>query len=329
MAILRLSARGAALFLGGFSLLNLLGRWFNPEFDGNGWWIDLQGLPTGVGMALLGLAGVALGAWAVRPVMGRGRRRVSRLLMLALGVALLINTIGYYLLLFRGQIQSRFPMPFTLILLLAVASIWRAMRADPAPVSRLRAVLIMGATLLACVVIFPLGQVICFGLTDYRRPADAIVVFGARAYADGTPSLALADRVRTGCELYQAGLAPVIIFSGGPGDGAVHETQAMRTLALRLGVEESAILLDPQGLNSRATIANLGDLLSSPHARVLAVSHFYHLPRIKLLAQQSSLRVYTVPARQSRLLRATPYFVLREVAGLWHHYALGFLRAGN
>jgi len=56
-----------------------------------------------------------------------------------------------------------------------------------------------------CAVIFPVAQMICFGLTDYRRPADAIVVFGAGISPDGTPSLALCDRVRTGCLLYKQG----------------------------------------------------------------------------------------------------------------------------
>src|SRR5205823_1865729 len=61
------------------------------------------------------------------------------------------------------------------------------------------------ATIAICIAAMPLAQMVCFGNTDYRRPADAIVVFGAKAYADGTPSWALADRVRTGVELYQKG----------------------------------------------------------------------------------------------------------------------------
>src|SRR5690606_37149253 len=66
---------------------------------------------------------------------------------------------------------------------------------------------------------FALGQMVTFGATGYARRADAVVVLGARVYADGTPSLAVADRVRTACELVRAGHAPIIIVSGGPGDG--------------------------------------------------------------------------------------------------------------
>lgn len=73
--------------------------------------------------------------------------------------------------------------------------------------------------IVAASVLFPLAQMYCLGRTDYRRPADVIVVFGCLVRADGTPLMPLADRVRTGVELYQAGLANRLIFSGGPGEG--------------------------------------------------------------------------------------------------------------
>jgi uncharacterized SAM-binding protein YcdF (DUF218 family) len=167
----------------------------------------------------------------------------------------------------------------------------------------------------------PFAQMFCFGPTDYRRPADAIVVFGARVYADGRVSDALADRVRTGCELYKDGLAKRIIFSGGPGDGDVHETEAMRAMALKLGVPAQAIMLDRDGINTRATVSNTCAMFEdSEIRRVLAVSHFYHLPRIKMSYQRQDLEVYTVPAKESYTLTAMPYFMARETAALWVYY---------
>ncbi|MHC4300661.1 MAG: YdcF family protein [Planctomycetota bacterium] len=176
-------------------------------------------------------------------------------------------------------------------------------------------------TVLVCLVGFPFAQMFCFGRTDYRRQADAIVVFGARVYASGRVSDALADRVRTGCELYLDGLAERIIFSGGPGDGDVHETQAMRTMGLKLGVPAEAIVLDENGINTRATVHNTCGMFDNIGiARVLAVSHFYHLPRIKMSYQRQGREVYTVPAKESYTLTAMPYFVGREIAALWVYY---------
>jgi vancomycin permeability regulator SanA len=161
----------------------------------------------------------------------------------------------------------------------------------------------------------------CFGKTDYRRPADLAVVLGARAYADGRPSDALADRVRTACRLYHAGLAKKLLFSGGPGDGPVHETVAMQRMAVALGVKPDDILLDPGGLNTQATVRNTESLFPQIHAsRILVVSHFYHLPRIKLTYQRTGWEVYTVPAKESYLLRQLPYNMAREIAATWVYY---------
>ena len=52
----------------------------------------------------------------------------------------------------------------------------------------------------------------------------------------------------------------------------------------------------------------------------LVVSHFYHLPRIKLAYQRDGWDVYTVPAKESYLLRQMPYNMAREVAALWVYY---------
>jgi vancomycin permeability regulator SanA len=153
---------------------------------------------------------------------------------------------------------------------------------------------------------------LAFGTTDYRRPADAIVVLGARAYADGRPSWALEDRVRTACEMWHEGRAPVVVMSGGPGDGAVHETEAMRRLALDLGVPDAAIRLDRDGVSTRATAANAAGLPTA-----LVVTHAYHLPRTKTAFERRGVRAFTVPAEQRRVIRRMPWMVAREVAAWW------------
>jgi uncharacterized SAM-binding protein YcdF (DUF218 family) len=53
---------------------------------------------------------------------------------------------------------------------------------------------------------------------------------------------------------------------------------------------------------------------------VLVVSHFYHLPRIKLAYERAGLEVYTVPAAQSAIVPQTPANVAREVPALWVYY---------
>jgi uncharacterized SAM-binding protein YcdF (DUF218 family) len=58
----------------------------------------------------------------------------------------------------------------------------------------------------------------------------------------------------------------------------------------------------------------------NPPKKVLVVSHFYHLPGVKLAYQRAGWEVYTVPAKESCFFRQMPFFVAREVAALWVYY---------
>jgi len=52
-----------------------------------------------------------------------------------------------------------------------------------------------------------------------------------------------------------------------------------------------------------------------PPGRLLVVRHFYHLPRIELLARNA----FTVLAREERNIRGTAWFVAREIAAFgWY-----------
>ena len=230
----------------------------------------------------------------------------------------------FYTLVIRRTIRSGFPVAFSVFVGAAIATVLISVgRHKPHRRKKLaiRSSVTSIFTVLVCLFGFPFAQIFCFGRTDYRRQADAIVVFGARVYANGRVSDALADRVRTGCELYRDGLAKRIIFSGGPGDGDVHETEGMRTMAIKLGVPAQAIILDEDGLSTRATVRNTCEMFEDLSVRrVLAVSHFYHLPRIKMSYQRQDREVYTVPAKESYTLTAMPYFVGREIAALWVYY---------
>ena len=136
--------------------------------------------------------------------------------------------------------------------------------------------------------------------------------------------------MRTGCQLYRDGFARVLIFSGGPGDAEIHETEAMRRMALSLGVRDEDILLDSSGLNTRATVRNTTAMFERHGLRrILAVSHFYHLPRIKLEYARAGVEVRTVPARESYFLRQTPLSVLREVPALWAYYLKPLLSSAS
>ncbi|MCR9142349.1 MAG: YdcF family protein [bacterium] len=323
--------RSTALFFGVFGAVNfLLGRLL-PGFDANLWWIDFR-MPGLLSPLLppaflwFTVSGLLLFAW-------RGLRvhdapgRWMLVAMWTLAAFLVQNIIQYYVLLVSGMIDSAFPVPLSLFLLIPVAAMLRECsqsdlllrpgRAGGRAMDALR----VATTLGAVAVLFPFAQMICFGSTDYRRSADVAVVFGARAYADGRMSTALYDRARTGVTLYNERLVGRLFFSGGPGDGDVHEVEAMRSYALKHKVDPRDIMLDREGLSTQATVENSARAFEEiGYDRILAVSQFYHLPRIKLTYIRAGLEVYTVPAAKSRLILKLPVLMAREVAAFWYYY---------
>jgi uncharacterized SAM-binding protein YcdF (DUF218 family) len=314
-------ARILALFIGLFIAINLLGNVVWPGFDANVWWIHFaRWMPAWLAKASLGISAIALIAFAFQNRQRGQRSRLIAVVAMALALIAFINTISFYWLLATGRIEAGFPLPLSLVVCVALILIARSAWSESHTDSRPRWWLLAAGSI--CLFAgFPLALMLFFGNTDYRRPADAVVVFGARTYKDGRLSDALQDRIRTACELYRAGLAKRLVLSGGPGDGPIAEAEAMRGYALKHRVLAQDIFIDNQGVNTEATVRNTAPLFQQWHARrVLAVSHFYHLPRVKLAYQRAGVEVWTVPARQGRFLGQIPFNMVREVAAFWDYY---------
>lgn len=309
-------SRASAGFLGCFALLNLLGEWFHPGFDANILWIDLRPMSQQFVRGLLGLAAAALMLFAVHPNLTTIPRRIVQFTVILLLATSVANSIQFLRLLESEQIHSSFPIPFSaqvaLVLLVILAG---TLPASPGP--RHDGLVIL--TVFICGVGFPLTQFYCFGKTDYRIEADAVVVFGCRVYADGTPSWALKGRLDTACQLVREGLADYLIVSGGPGDGDIHETETMREMAIEQGVDPDRILVDPDGWNTWSTVQNTSELIRTRGwSRILAVSDFYHLPRIKLAFRRTGVTVRTVPVEAEP--RNLPSQIAREILAWWYYY---------
>lgn len=264
------------------------------------WWVDLAPVPPPLALAAVGLAALALLAGV------RAGARVLAAAALADGARTLWNVQTM-------AVHSGTLLPSGFLFGAAFLAVG-TLKLDPAPSRRTRL-----AAFLACALLVPLSLEVLDGPLDERGPADAAVVFGARVYADGRCSPALADRVRTAVSLHRAGLVRVLVFSGGPGDAAISEPDGMRLLALKLGVPPAAIVLDQQGVSTRATVINTAPLLR-PMAGVLAVSHAYHLPRVRTSYAAVGITVRCVPAEETYTLTQMPLLMAREILSLWAHW---------
>jgi len=315
-------ARGLALFIGGFTLLSVVGAARSEALDANIWWVAVPFVPRLVSAALLAAVGAAFVAYAVAPRMRAWRRWPTLVLFAFFAAVTVYNAVDFFLVLRAGDIAPRVPVPFSLVVALLLAFVtWAAARA-PAPRRRrwsAAAALVVSAAV--CVVLFPLAQVLFFGTTDYRRTADMAVVFGAQVHGNGAPSTSLRDRMDTAIGLYKDRLVKKILVSGGVGDSGYNEALVMRDMAVKAGIPEEDVIVDSNGVNTGATVRDSIPFFGpEPHPRVLAVSQFYHLPRIKLAYQRAGWDVLTVPAGTSALIRETPYLVAREIPAFWVYY---------
>lgn len=134
--------------------------------------------------------------------------------------------------------------------------------------------------------------------------ADAIVVLGGalkppvppRPWVDVSEE---GDRVLHGAQLYLAGKAPLVVFSGGRitwRDGAASESEDMAALAMALGVPARAILQDPTSLNTHENAVNVRQILEANElGKVLLVTSAMHMPRSLRVFQRQGIDVIPAP----------------------------------
>jgi uncharacterized SAM-binding protein YcdF (DUF218 family) len=161
-----------------------------------------------------------------------------------------------------------------------------------------------------------LGLVVLAGSRPALRPADAIVVLGAAQY-NGRPSPVYKARLDHALDLYQRGLAPRIIFTGGTGPGdTISEGEVGRLYALQHGVPNGAIMVDREGMTSRQSVNAAALLMRGLGLRsALMVSDPFHMLRLEVLARREGLRPYRAPTPMTRIDRSSDAwwtFVLRE-----------------
>lgn len=127
--------------------------------------------------------------------------------------------------------------------------------------------------------------------SESHEPAQAIIVLGAAQY-DGRPSPVLEARLAHTVELYEEGVAPTIVVTGGKqaGDRFTEAGASYRYLRDR-GIAEDAILREEQGANTWSQLAAAARLLSSRGVDdVVLVSDDYHAYRLERIAQELGLQ---------------------------------------
>jgi uncharacterized SAM-binding protein YcdF (DUF218 family) len=171
-----------------------------------------------------------------------------------------------------------------------------------------------------------------FGVTGSRivsaatespaHQADVIAIFGAAEYS-GRPSPVYRARLDHGYELFQKGLAPFVITTGGSGlDPEFSEGGVGKDYLQRRGIPEQALIAETQGTDTAQSAERVANIMRANGMHgCIAVSDAYHVFRIRALLEHEGVQVEVAPRGESRPRHVWDRFtaVMREAASylLW------------
>lgn len=138
------------------------------------------------------------------------------------------------------------------------------------------------------------------GRVDQPHQADCILVLGAAEYS-GRPSPVYRARLDHAYQLFQEGIAPLIITSGGSGkDPKYSEGEVGRDYLLSKGVPEVNLIAETQADNTDESTQRVAVIMRvNGFESVLLVSDAYHLFRAKRMMQRQGFTVYISPRPES------------------------------
>jgi vancomycin permeability regulator SanA len=161
------------------------------------------------------------------------------------------------------------------------------------------------------------GKVYSVSDVPVRRVA---IVFGAGLWRNGSPTPVLADRVTQAANLYFAGKVEKLLMSGDNRFVDYNEPEAMRRLAISLGVPNDAIVLDYAGRRTYDTCYRAKVIFKVDQA--ILVTQAFHMPRaiylcnrlgVDSLGVDSDLQTY----RKSSLLYWNARELFATAAAMW------------
>ncbi|HEX6466750.1 MAG TPA: YdcF family protein [Terriglobales bacterium] len=153
---------------------------------------------------------------------------------------------------------------------------------------------------------------------DETHPADAIVVFGAAEYA-GHPSPVFRARLDHAFVLFQKGVAPLVITTGGRGGELdLSEGGVGRDYLVARGIPEKNIIAETQSQDTSQSAERVGNIMKANGLHTcVAVSDGSHIFRIKRMFSREGIAAFGAPRPEYRVIARRQQFQLtmHEVLG--------------
>lgn len=139
---------------------------------------------------------------------------------------------------------------------------------------------------------------VCAGLPRRARPADCLIVLGAKVHPDGRLSHSLQYRCEAALRARQAGIARVVIACGGRGGNEpCTEAEAMRRFLLERGLPAADVICEDRSANTAENLRNARAFMEAHgFARAALVTSDYHLTRALWIARDAGIDACGIPA---------------------------------
>ncbi|MBF8289215.1 MAG: hypothetical protein HW391_183 [Chloroflexi bacterium] len=126
------------------------------------------------------------------------------------------------------------------------------------------------------------------------------MILGAAQY-DGRPSPVLEARLEHAVALYQAGIAPLLVVTGGKATGdRTTEAAAARAWAIDHGVPAEAILAEDRGRTTLESIESVAGMMTARGlTSAVFVSDPSHMLRVLRIATDEGVQAWGSPTRTS------------------------------
>ncbi|OLT44885.1 hypothetical protein BJF85_19490 [Saccharomonospora sp. CUA-673] len=162
---------------------------------------------------------------------------------------------------------------------------------------------------------------------DERPNVDAIVVLGAAQY-NGTPSQVFTYRLAQAKELYDEGVAPRIVTTGGRAQGDTYsEAQAGTTWLTGLGVPAEDVVTVPEGNDTLKSLeAAAREAKQHGWETSVIVSDPWHSLRAKTMLEDQGVTSWTSPTHSGPIVQTREtqaWYITRETAALLYYHLLG------
>lgn len=167
---------------------------------------------------------------------------------------------------------------------------------------------------------------------DARPSSDAIVVLGSAQY-NGVPSSIFEARLEHALQLYEAGVAPVVVTVGGKAAGdAFTEAESGRDYLASAGMPADALLAVPEGVDTLESMRAVASAFTERGwSSAVLVTDPWHAMRAERMAEDAGMTATSSPTRQGPAVqtRDTQFrYIVRETAAYLLYRATGESVAG-